>query len=37
MCLETTYLINIFKEDLALNNQQSLMYHKTEPKHIQYI
>ena len=25
------YLIYVYKEDLALNNQQFLIYHKTKP------
>ena len=31
------YLIYMYKEDLALNNLQWLIYHKTEPNHIYLI
>ena len=31
------YLINMYKEDLALNNLQWLICHKTKPNHIIYI
>ena len=30
------YLIYIYKEDLALNNQQRLICHKTQPKDYSY-
>ena len=30
MCLPIIYLINTYKKDLALNNQQWLIYHKTK-------
>ena len=28
---------HVYKEDLALNNQQGLIYHKTQPNQILYI
>ena len=31
MCLEILYLLYMYKEDLALNNLQWLMGHKTQP------
>ena len=31
MCLKIMYLIYMYKQDLALNNQQCLIYHKTKP------
>ncbi len=31
MCLEMIYLIYMHKKDLALNNQQWLICHKTQP------
>ena len=31
MCLEIIYLIYMYKKDMALNNQQWLIYHKTKP------
>ena len=31
MCLEVIYLICMYKKDLALNNLQWLIYHKTKP------
>ena len=31
MCLEIIYLIYMYKEDLALDNQQWLICHKTQP------
>ena len=31
MCLEIKYLIYMYKKDLALNNQQLLICHKTKP------
>ena len=34
MCLEIIYLIYMHKEDLALNNQQELIGHKTNPNQI---
>ena len=37
MCLEILYLIYMYKEDLALNNQQWLICHKTQPNQIRYI
>ena len=37
MYLETIYLIYIDKMDLALNNLQWLIYHKTQPNQILYI
>ena len=30
MCLEIIYLIYMYKKDLALNNLQWLIYHKTK-------
>ena len=35
MCLEIIYLIYIYK-DLALNNLQWMIYHKTQPNQILY-
>ena len=32
MCLEIIYSIYMYKMDLALNNQQWLICHKTKPK-----
>ena len=29
MCLQIIYIWYMYKEDLALNNQQGLIYHKT--------
>ena len=37
MCLEIVYLIYMYKKDLALNNIQWLIYHKTQPNLIIYI
>ena len=37
MCLEIIYIIYIYKEDLALNNLQWLIYHKAQPNQILYI
>ena len=31
MCLVIIYLINMYKKDLALNNLQWLICHKTKP------
>ena len=31
------YLIDMYKQDLALNNLQWLIYHKTQPNQIIYI
>ena len=31
MCLEILYQIYMYKKDLALNNIQRLIYHKTKP------
>ena len=31
MSLQIIYLIYMFKDDLALNNQQWLIYHETKP------
>ena len=31
ICLQTIYLIYMYKEDLALNNLQWLICHKTQP------
>ena len=33
MCLEIIYLIYMHLKDLALNNLQWLIYHKTKPNH----
>ena len=30
MCLQIIYLIYMYKEDLALNNLQWFLYHKTQ-------
>ena len=30
-------IYNIYREDLALSNQQGLIYHKTQPNQIIYI
>ena len=32
-----SYLINMYKEDLALNNPQWLLCHKTQPNQIIYL
>ena len=32
MCLEIIYSICVYKRDLALNNLQWFIYHKTKPK-----
>ena len=32
MCLQIIYLIYMYKQDLALNNLQWLICHKTKPK-----
>ena len=37
MCYEIIYLIDMYKEDLALNNLQWLICHKTQPNQIIYI
>ena len=37
MYLQIIYLIYMYKEDLALNNQQWLICHKTQPTQIIYI
>ena len=37
MCLEILYLRYMYKEDLALNNLQWLICHKTQPNHILFI
>ena len=37
MCLQIIYLIYMNKEDLALNNLQWLICHKTQPNQIIYI
>ena len=37
MCLDIIYLIYIFKEDLALNNLQWLICHKTQLNQITYL
>ena len=34
MCLQMIYLIYMYKEDLALNNQQLLICHKTKSNQI---
>ena len=34
MCLEITYLIHLYKKDLALNNLQWLICHKTQVNQI---
>ena len=31
MCLEIIYLIYKYKRDLAVNDQQKLIYHKNKP------
>ena len=33
MYLEILYLIHMFKKDLALDNQQCFICHKTKPNH----
>ena len=35
MCLEIIYLIYMYKKDLALNNLEWLMCHKTQPNYNQ--
>ena len=35
MCLQIIYSIYIYKQDLALNNQQDLICHKTQPNNNQ--
>ena len=37
MCSQIIYLIYMYKEDLALNNLQWLICHKTQPNQILYI
>ena len=37
MCLEIIYQMYMYKMDLALNNQQWLISHKTKPNQIIYI
>ena len=37
ICLEIIYLIYMYKKDLALNNLQWLIYHKTQANQILYI
>ena len=37
MCLEIIHLIYVYKKDLALNNLQWLIFHKTKPNQIIYI
>ena len=37
MCLQIIYLIYMYKEVLALNNLQWLIYHETQPNQIIYI
>ena len=38
MCLEIIYLMYVCKkEDLALTNQQRLIYHKIQPNQIIYV
>ena len=37
MCLEIIYLTYMYKDDLALNNLQWLICHKTKPNQIIYI
>ena len=37
MCLEIIYLIYIYEKDLALNNLQWLICHKSQPNQILYI
>ena len=32
MCLQIIYLVYMYKQNLALNNLQGLIYHKTQPK-----
>ena len=34
MCLQIIYSIQTYKEDLALNNLQWLICHKTQPNHL---
>ena len=36
-CLEIIYLIYMYEKDLALNNLQWLICHKTQPNQIIYI
>ena len=36
MCLQIIYLIYVYKENLALNNLQWLIYHKTNPTKYEY-
>ena len=31
MCIEIIYLMYMYKKDVALNNQQWLICHKTQP------
>ena len=37
ICLEIIYFIYVYKKDLALNNLQWLICHKTKPNQIIYI
>ena len=37
MCLKILYSMYMYKKDLALNNLQWLIYHKTQPDQIIYI
>ena len=37
MCWQNMYLIYMYKQDLALNNLQQLICHKTQPNLILYI
>ena len=37
MCLGIIYLVDMYKKDLALNNLQWLICHKTQPNQIIYI
>ena len=36
MCLQILYLMYMSKKDLALNNQQMLICHKTQPNQVIY-
>ena len=37
MCFEIIYLIYMYNKELALNNLQGLICHKTQPNQILYI
>ena len=36
-CLYKSYIFDMYRKDLALNNLQWLIYHKTKPNHIQIV